>query len=32
LKEAIRLCVTGEIRDAKTIASLLLWEKILAGR
>jgi len=32
LKEAVRLCVTGEIRDAKTIASLLLWEKILAGR
>ena len=32
LKEAIRLCVSGEIRDAKTIASLLLWEKILAGR
>ena len=32
LKEAIRLCVSGEIRDAKTIASLLLWEKILTGR
>ena len=32
LKEAIRMCVAGEIRDAKTIASLLLWEKILAER
>ena len=32
LKEAIRLCVAGEIRDAKTIASLLLWEKLIAAR
>jgi ADP-ribose pyrophosphatase len=26
--EAIRMCVTGEIRDAKTITSLLLWERL----
>jgi ADP-ribose pyrophosphatase len=25
--EAIRMCVSGEIRDAKTITTLLLWEK-----
>ena len=27
LKEAIRMCLDGEIKDAKTIASLLLWER-----
>jgi ADP-ribose pyrophosphatase len=26
--EAIRMCLNGEIKDAKTITSLLLWEKI----
>ena len=26
--EAIRMCLAGEIRDAKTITSLLLWERI----
>lgn len=27
-REAIRMCLTGEIKDAKTITSLLLWEKL----
>lgn len=27
-EEAIRMCVAGEIKDAKTITSLLLWEKL----
>jgi ADP-ribose pyrophosphatase len=27
-EEAIRMCFTGEIKDAKTITLLLLWEKI----
>lgn len=26
--EAIRMCFAGEIRDAKTVTSLLLWERI----
>jgi ADP-ribose pyrophosphatase len=26
--EAIRMCLTGEIKDAKTITALLLWEKL----
>jgi len=26
--EAIRMCLAGEIRDAKTITSLLLWERM----
>ena len=26
--DAIRMCLSGEIRDAKTITSLLLWEKL----
>jgi ADP-ribose pyrophosphatase len=26
--EAIRMCLAGEIKDAKTITSLLLWEKM----
>ena len=25
--EAVRMCLSGEIRDAKTITALLLWEK-----
>lgn len=28
LTEAVRMCVDGVIKDAKTIASLLLWERI----
>lgn len=28
LREAVRMCVDGEIKDAKTIASLLLWERM----
>ncbi len=27
LGEAIRMCLSGEIKDAKTITSLLLWER-----
>ncbi len=26
--DAIRMCLTGEIKDAKTITSLLLWERM----
>jgi ADP-ribose pyrophosphatase len=26
--DAIRMCLAGEIRDAKTITSLLLWERL----
>jgi ADP-ribose pyrophosphatase len=26
--DAIRMCLNGEIKDAKTITSLLLWERI----
>lgn len=26
--EAIRMCLAGEIRDAKTITALLLWERL----
>jgi ADP-ribose pyrophosphatase len=25
--EAVRMCLTGEIKDAKTITALLLWER-----
>ena len=32
LSDAIRMCLTGEIQDAKTVTLLLLWEKRLAGR
>ena len=32
LDEAIRMCLSGEIRDAKTITSLLLWERMLGER
>jgi ADP-ribose pyrophosphatase len=28
LDEAVRLCLAGEIKDAKTITSLLLWERM----
>ena len=31
LDEAIRMCLDGTIRDAKTITSLLLWEKMQHG-
>jgi ADP-ribose pyrophosphatase len=27
LDEAVRMCLTGEIKDAKTVTSLLLWER-----
>jgi ADP-ribose pyrophosphatase len=27
LDEAIRMCLSGEIKDAKTITSLLIWER-----
>ncbi len=30
--EAIRMCVSGEIKDAKTITALLLWERRLGER
>jgi len=30
--EAIRMCVSGEIKDAKTITSLLLWDRERAKR
>jgi ADP-ribose pyrophosphatase len=29
LAEAVRMCLTGEIKDAKTVTSLLLWERRL---
>jgi ADP-ribose pyrophosphatase len=32
LDEAIRMCLSGEIKDAKTITSLLLWERMTGGR
>ena len=28
LDEAIRMCLAGEIKDAKTVTSLLLWERM----
>ncbi|MDY3558695.1 NUDIX hydrolase [Gemmata sp. JC673] len=31
LDEAIQMCLNGTIRDAKTITSLLLWERLLQG-
>ena len=27
LAEAVRMCLSGEIKDAKTVTSLLLWER-----
>ena len=29
--EAIRMCLAGEIKDAKTITALLLWERLSRG-
>ena len=29
--QAIRMCLAGEIKDAKTITSLLLWERMGPG-
>lgn len=28
LAEAVRMCLSGEIKDAKTITSLLLWDRV----
>jgi ADP-ribose pyrophosphatase len=28
LDEAIRMCLAGEIKDAKTVTALLLWERL----
>ena len=28
LEDAVRMCLNGEIKDAKTITSLLLWDRI----
>lgn len=30
--EAIRMCLAGEIKDAKTITALLLWERMRKGQ
>jgi ADP-ribose pyrophosphatase len=32
LADAIRMCLDGTIRDAKTVTSLLLWERMLSSR
>mgnify|MGYP002780638479 CR=1 FL=1 len=32
LDEAIRMCLSGDIKDAKTITSLLLWERMTGAR
>ncbi len=32
LADAIRMCLDGTIRDAKTVTSLLLWERLSASR
>lgn len=32
LTDAIRMCLDGTIRDAKTITSLLLWERLTRAR
>ena len=32
LADAIRMCLDGTIRDAKTVTSLLLWERLLGER
>ena len=32
LDEAIKMCLNGDIKDAKTITSLLLWERMTGGR
>jgi ADP-ribose pyrophosphatase len=31
LADAVRMCLTGEIKDAKTVTSLLLWERMQRG-
>lgn len=31
LADAVRMCLSGEIKDAKTVTSLLLWERKLRG-
>lgn len=31
LAEAVRMCLAGEVKDAKTITSLLLWERKVRG-
>lgn len=31
LADAVRMCLTGEIKDAKTVTSLLLWERAARG-
>jgi len=31
LAEAVSMCLDGQIRDAKTVAALLLWERRLRG-
>ena len=28
LDDAVRMCLAGEIKDAKTVTSLLLWERM----
>ena len=30
--DAIRMCLSGEIKDAKTITTLLLWERMANGQ
>ena len=32
LDDAIRMCLDGTIRDAKTVTSLLLWERSVRGK
>jgi ADP-ribose pyrophosphatase len=32
LDEAIRMCLAGEIKDAKTVTALLLWERLANHR
>lgn len=32
LDEAIKMCLSGDIKDAKTITSLLLWERMTGAR
>lgn len=32
LDEAIKMCLSGEIKDAKTVTSLLLWERMTGAR
>jgi ADP-ribose pyrophosphatase len=32
LTDAVRMCLDGEIRDAKTVTALLLWERMIGER